>query len=1200
MQPTPAVHTGVTVAKSPKRGFALLITITLLAFLVLLLVSLASLTRVETQVAGNNQQLSQARQNALMALNIALGQLQKYAGSDQRVTAPASFALTAPAAQLSDAQKGLVTPVAGAQHWVGVWGNSSVPTDIYAATPKPVLLNWLISGNEQAAAPTAADDGQITSPTVAATPTYRPNQTVANLTLASTANDTTITVNSQPARLLVGPRSAGTNAGALNRYIAAPLVDLKSTNVPGLGSASTTIGRYAYWIGDEGTKAQYNLRDTLTATDATTSADARYRLRTPARNAIELLTGYGSYPVNGALLDNIKDKNQLRLADTGLSEQDQQTNFHDLTTNSWGVLANSQSGGLRSDLTHALQQSSLGANFANKTIIPDVTLGSGTTQTAPVMGAKWETLKSFSDLTTAAWQSTPVEVRSATATVAGISPVVVQNRLMFGLESTPAFTSTVPAARRFFVDVYAAFTISNPYTFPIRASQGVDFSYAITTATGSEWGINMVQRYYSGTTKMEAPFAPFTRNKFGALDTYGGTVGYLPILTNKINFDDTRSILGNVRFQTPGFTLQPGEVKTYTLASVTTSPANSSSADLTLTEGSNLGYYKFDTGADAPAHPNATSAGLGYFVRMLPYGAMTLQMATHGSPAADGTLTQPQAGVLQSVVNIDLTANNATNATSNTPSAPKPQSFSVYAASAPVPLQFGGYGMSLALPTPDTNFYNDTTGTMGSHRVYADYNLTALNFALPPVAAFLSAASATTQLETVPPYTRKYIRGPNFSYDANAAALSSTKFQEGLLTPRWGTTTAPSGKQTTILYDAPRRSTTDEAALFSIGQLQHADLTGDDNYRSVSYQPHNAVGNSFYSPYVLRTSTVQSRPRLSPQPNGVAASGNVRMFDLPYLLNAALWDNYFFSSLIQTGADIGKPANQRLAFAASYNPTSAQLGIGLGDQLVTDLSGNGTQLLPEKTAARYLMTKGAFNINSTSVDAWRAVLAGTRSLHLSTDTTGTPLARSLSQSLSAVDAENGDEDTTFSGYRRLTDAQVTTLATKIVEQVRLRGPFVSLAHFVNRQVGAINDATSSKGALQAAIDAAAVNPFASATDVASVAPTAVYAANGETDLGNRSTAVPGWLTQADVLQSIGSALSARSDTFTVRVYADVTNPLDTTIVTSRVWCEAVVQRFPDYVDKTISAAAAPTSTTNKRFGRQFRVISFRWLTASDI
>ena len=77
--------------RSPKRGFALLITITLLAFLVLVLVSFAALTRVETTVAGNGQKLDPARKNALYALNLALGQLQKYAGPDQAVSARADI-----------------------------------------------------------------------------------------------------------------------------------------------------------------------------------------------------------------------------------------------------------------------------------------------------------------------------------------------------------------------------------------------------------------------------------------------------------------------------------------------------------------------------------------------------------------------------------------------------------------------------------------------------------------------------------------------------------------------------------------------------------------------------------------------------------------------------------------------------------------------------------------------------------------------------------------------------------------------------------------------------------------------------------------------------------------------------------------------------------------------------------------------------
>src|SRR5690606_30520552 len=97
----PPVSASVTPALRPSglpataRGFALLITITLVAFLVLILVGLATLTRVETQVAANSQLQAQARQNALMALNIALGQLQKHTGPDQRVTATADIVVPA-------------------------------------------------------------------------------------------------------------------------------------------------------------------------------------------------------------------------------------------------------------------------------------------------------------------------------------------------------------------------------------------------------------------------------------------------------------------------------------------------------------------------------------------------------------------------------------------------------------------------------------------------------------------------------------------------------------------------------------------------------------------------------------------------------------------------------------------------------------------------------------------------------------------------------------------------------------------------------------------------------------------------------------------------------------------------------------------------------------------------------------------------
>jgi hypothetical protein len=108
-------------------------------------------------------------------------------------------------------------------------------------------------------------------------------------------------------------------------------------------------------------------------------------------------------------------------------------------------------------------------------------------------------------------------------------------------------------------------------------------------------------------------------------------------------------------------------------------------------------------------------------------------------------------------------------------------------------------------------------------------------------------------------------------------------------------------------------------------------------------------------------------------------------------------------------------------------------------------------------------------------------------------------------------------------------------------------------------------------------------------------------------LGPRSTGSPGWLTQSDVLQAIGPSLSARSDTFLIRCYGDVVSPLDTNAapgVISRAWCEAVLQRVPDYIDNTVDATTRlvniPPASPAATFGRKFKIVSFRWLTDKDI
>lgn len=106
--------------KHREKGLALLLVVSLMALVTLLVVSLAVVTRVETQVGATRATQDQARQNAQLALQVALGQLQELAGPDRRVTAT-----------------GEATGSTSNRHWTGVWRSDTTGT---------VPLAWLVSG----------------------------------------------------------------------------------------------------------------------------------------------------------------------------------------------------------------------------------------------------------------------------------------------------------------------------------------------------------------------------------------------------------------------------------------------------------------------------------------------------------------------------------------------------------------------------------------------------------------------------------------------------------------------------------------------------------------------------------------------------------------------------------------------------------------------------------------------------------------------------------------------------------------------------------------------------------------------------------------------------------------------------------------------------------------------------------------------
>ncbi len=1279
-RPAPLVigHRSSIIPRRRRRGgFALLITITLLAFLVLLLVSLASLTRVETQVAANNQQIAQARQNALLALNIALGELQKHAGPDQRVTAradlqplateatPSPYPTTDPASgtnlvgNATTALNSIDTYWRNAprnRQWTGVWRNSNTPgypqtpaaapynADAPASyNPVPALQSWLVSGNENIG------------------DTYKPTDTISGLSASSTALDKIRqnpgNPNSRAYRLLVKASAnvTASDTNSLERAVTAPEIEIRSTTIPGANGTDTLIGHYAWWVGDEGVKARANLSDPYSSPLASTT-DHRIRLQSAQRTAIETMSSDGTDGF--ARLDPILQpdpatfKSQLSsvltpdqfayLAPSATSFPDElRARYHDFSIHSRGILADTKNGGLKVDFTYLLGQKNLSdfrtalngaygdniasANTHNRVFKPESTLYAtfppsdasysggwpfrdGAANVGVFeYGCTWEQLWSFANMGNLA-SDTPGGVfdfsgraspRRQTEIQHGLHPLVIQAKRFVRLRIVGGEDTAVPDSTGtpvnhtglIWIDTIPVVLIANPYAVPLAPA---DYQFRFSGSFG--------QLVHGSTDDTSNPAVDFTR-------FYSGN--------EPSHFGDPTFIL-----RSPG--MAPGEAHIFTIDdSATNNP--------TITPTSTGAY---------DVVPVNSSTHKQFVVMKNDYDTLTaLAFNTNKTIPLASTRVALRSGAPQINTHLymDWTAGEGdkrlvqfirgqqyTTEVGN--------SFLLVNPIGDGTRQGGGYILVLNQAPVDLTKGTGYTAVASSIAQQAPFYQVNYRGAY----VFFGGSDSTTGVQHTLEWARTFAKngGDGLANDTPNPWLGANIIRPSgsVSTARWGLFNVGEGQEQTaapnyitdplvgqqnLLYDIPRPG----HPLSSIGQLQHFNTGGFINTTSVNGDPNRQayVLNSWQNNYAISNSYPHGR--VTRDQLFFRRSEMGRHYDGSYLWNDLLWDRFYFSTYPQTGSFDFSSLSDRL-INSRLRPFRDRGDAAWDDE--GNFRGNGDASNPanSRMAAQNLLVEGAFNINSTSVEAWKAVFSSLKNIPIAGHTsTIAPFSRTLAPIGGSANADKGNTGNAWNGFYDFSEADIHNLAKEMVMQVRKRGPFTSLSEFINRRLvgGRTSNAGTAtdtmrlglSGALQAALDAV-INQRADLASPFNVQPKQFVSlgsgnsshnvmADADYRMSSGLAGIPGYVLQGDVLSPLGSSLSARSDTFTIRTYGDAVNPA-TGDITGRAWCEAVVQRIPDYVDPNANAATDTTGlhVDNQQFGRRFHIVSFRWLSPEDI
>jgi hypothetical protein len=1086
-----------------------------------------------------------AKGNARMALALAIGQLQKKAGADQRITAPGSIANN------------------GAPRWLaGVW-NGKLPT---AATPVPdkdnQFLGYLASGTEE-----------------------------------GTSSPATLP-DAQDGAELMGEGSLGKEAPVSDKVLA------KKIGTPS-ADGQKPGGNYAWAIFDEGTKAKIDLvrkeREDLgnAAHQAAVGAAPRFGL--------EAVDGLDSYE-----WDKETDQAKAFTLPTSDLIQDMpelKERQHEVTVVSKGLVTDAARGGLRKDLSLLFSGTSLPADYSNRRIYDDESVTSELSN--PYWAQAFEYANLYTKLTGATMKAAvpsgynPVkyDARSRTykanpQTAKGmvLMPVVAKVQMQFSMVAKDAHgpwaggkdDNPSTAADNYMVYlIYSPIvTLYNPYSVPINFDElRIDFK-----------DLPLGFRFYRNGQAMTRTMAHFNQ-LYVNMDGNSSTPK-----TFGVNIRNSYS-----QTRTGSITMQPGENRVF--GESVDGKWSFASNETSFFDWNNSGGVGF-TG-NIPLAPGYPSQGVGFWLDWLTPNELKVN-------ASD------QRGVLHLALNdtIDVGFGPMKSTATTGPRLSIELNLvqgSTRKRSGTLDLDYvDDSTLRTALSKGSSTFPNGEERLerpyLGSE-MYESPSTPLKNFTRAKAFAQFSFYAKTT-LDTDTP-SKPWVQG---SHNTSLVGIDLAKEDMGIhpfevslkrLAPSYrfpidalnrgkfftGHTEA-NGTRIAPQYEIPM------LPVQSLAQLRHAQLCNQGFLPGATY----TVGESFASGMI---------------PSGAvsaASTKDYRMLDHAWMANNALWDSYFFSTLSPYSGPVLGTRNLNSVAEKFFKGEEQLLNsrmIPAGNTSPEETVAELTDADGYQTSAAHMMIDGAFNVNSTSVAAWTALLASLNMEDVdyyslvdgaATPTTGvesdasypfTRMRRAGGPSVEKAGMLQG-RHARWTGMRTLEKGQIQNLAENIVEEVRERGPFLSLAEFVNRRPG--NDKEKAlAGALQTAIDKTdSINARFSEDSKTFGADALTGYTFPEAMQGMNAAGAPGYLTQGDILSALGPVVAVRSDTFRIRTYGEALDP-DSKII-ARAWCEAVVQRLPDFVDSNDAPDTATGALTqiNQTFGRRFTVTSFRWLGKDEV